>query len=45
MENVGCFGLHAVDDRWREQGPTSVDVVVKRFTATVRYSTTDSTVV
>ena len=35
MENVGCFGMHAVDDRWRVQGPTSVDLVVKRYGETV----------
>ena len=27
----GCFGMHAVDDRWREQGPVGAAVVAKLY--------------
>ena len=37
-ESVGCFGLHAVDDRWRGQGELGIDTVVQQFTDALGFS-------
>ena len=38
MTGVGCFGLHAVDDRWRGQGELGIDTVVQQFTDALGFS-------